>query len=118
MRLLQLNSVWSFAQTAEANPLWVMPEFCADPVRIWRLESTTADSSTCPAKNANAVCMVARINAMKGAATIANSSAAVPSSRRAKPAGDASRLRPEASLFLRFVNIPEELQFVPIGAPV
>src|SRR6202011_6147449 len=98
-----------------ANPAWSRPAPCAEPVRIWRLESATADSSTCPAKNANAVCRVARSSAMKGAATSANSRAAAPSSRRAKPAADAHRLRLETSQFLRVVNITEELQFVPIG---
>jgi hypothetical protein len=49
---------------------------------------------------------------------MANSSAAAPSSRLAKRAAIAVRLQPEASLLLRIAHITEELQFVPIGAPV
>src|SRR5882757_563021 len=85
-----------------------MLPFCADPVRIMRLASVATDSSNCPAKNAAAVWIVAKTSAMKGAATIANSSAAAPSSRRAKPATDAGPLRLAAGLLLKIVHITED----------
>src|SRR5258707_3486493 len=56
--------------------------------------------------------MVARIIAIKGAATIANSSAAAPSWRRAKPVAAGNRLRIRARLFLSIACMTEELQFV------
>ena len=117
MPLAQSNRPRIFAQTADLNCAWVKLDCCAWPVMMRRAESATAVSSVWLAKKTIAVSMMANISARNGAATMPNSTAAMPSSRRAKRRTVLKRSKDEGESRLVLAARPARIAWIMTPLP-